>query len=249
MRRLTGLVILLAFLAPQSACAALFDPGALEAYVTDDHTDAGYVTLYEGSPFSEWSYQSDFDEYDYEAAFDGGAQLSLRLDFALGGWGNIGVPMLMAQGVCSAPLELAGLRFCTGGGTYEMCFEPNDSRISQWEEYDGEYEFSLVCYLGGGGLAFWRELRQAKGAFQLTLTRQDGGCAQIAQSPMPLWDERQPAQGTALDLFLDGLACAGYTQDDGSPTQQTLELLRAIEQGGAMEGLRVSVSPEEALAV
>lgn len=249
MRRLTGLVILLAFLAPQCACAAPFDPGALEAYVTDDRTDAGYVTLFEGSPFSEWSYQTDFDEYDYQAAFDDGAQLALRLDFALGGWGNIGVPMLMAQGVCSAPLDLAGLCFCTDGGMYEMRFEPNDSRLSQWEEYDGEYEFSLVCYLGGGGLAFWQELRQAKGAFQLTLTRQDGLCARIVQSPMPLWDERLSARGTALDLFLDGLVRAGYTRDDGSPTQQTLELLRAIDQGDAMEGLRESVSPEEALVV
>ncbi len=85
MRRLTGLVILLAFLVPQSACAALFDPGALEAYVTDGRTEAGYVTLYEGSPFSEWSYQSDFDEYDYEAAFDGSLTCGWTLRWAAGG--------------------------------------------------------------------------------------------------------------------------------------------------------------------
>ena len=256
MRRLIWLAVALAaFLRPAGAGASGFDVRALAEYALSDETDVGYVTVFEqsGSWFSEWTYQTDFDEYDWELRFSDGTAGCLRLDFALAGQGDMAVPLLMAEGVCEAPMALAGLSLSAGGGVYGLSFEKDDARLALWEEYDGEYEFSLTCYLGSGGLAFWRELRGAQGALQLTLTRQDGCLAQITQSAMPPWDERQAAQSTALDLFLDGLARAGYVRGDGVPTQETLDWLRVVEQSGMAEGLRVSGSPEngdgEALAV
>lgn len=246
MKRLIGLGVLTVLLGTAAlAQGTSFDAAELEAYVRSDETDAGFVTTFEWSQSGLWTYQTRFDEYDGCAlTFDDGTSGVFRLDFALADSGLTPVPYAMLEGVLDAPSDLSALELSAGNCTLCFDFPPEDHRLTQWEEYDGEYEFSLMCPLGTAGMDLWREARGQDGAVDLVFTRWDGTCAKAWVGPLPPWDEAGGSSSTAFDLFYDGLIRSGYVDKNGNISEENRIYLAFLEDIGLLEAPRCVSVPD-----
>lgn len=246
MKRLIGLGMLALLLGTTALAKGIsFDAARLEAYVRSDETDAGYVTSFERSEGCLWIYQTRFDEYDGCAlTFDDGTAGMFTLDFALADTDLTPVPYAMLKGVLDAPADLSSLALSAGNSVLLFDFLPVDHRFNQWEEYDGEYEFSLMCPLGTAGMDLWREVRRQDGTVDLVLTRWDGTCAKARVGPLPPWDASGGSRDTAFDLFYDGLTRSGYVDENGNISEEERIYLAILEDIGLLEVPRCVSSPD-----
>ena len=246
MKRLIGLGVLTVLLGTAAlAQGTSFDATELEAYVRSDETDAGFVTTFEWSQSGFWTYQTRFDEYDGCAlTFEDGSSGVFRLDFALADSDLVPVPYAMLKGVLDAPADLSSLVLSAGNSALLFDFLPVDHRLNQWEEYDGEYEFSLMCPLGTAGTDLWREALWQEGAVDLIFTRWDGTCAKARIGPLPPWDEAGDSSVTAFDLFYDGLTRSGYVDENGNIAEEERSYLSILEDIGLLDVPRCISAPD-----
>lgn len=246
MKRLIGLGALALLLGATALAQEIsFDADRLEAYVRSDETDAGFATTFEWSQSGFWIYQTRFDEYDGCAlTFDDGTSGVFRLDFTLADSDLVPVPYAMLEGVLDAPADFSSLVLSAGNCMLLFDFLPVDHRLNQWEEYDGEYEFSLMCPLGTAGMDLWREVRRQEGAVDLIFTRQDGTYAKARVGPLPPWDESGGSSATAFDLFYDGLTQSGYVDESGNISEEERTYLSILEDIGLLEAPRCISAPD-----